>query len=153
MIRFETEQTIARSAGDVWAYAADIVRHPEWMSVTDARLIHGTGSEVGTRAVERIAMGPRTADVDVEVTASVSARRIAWRVAGGGPVAGDVALDLEPLGPDRTRAVYSGSIGLTGLWRLLEPFMAGEIRSGEAAELVRLKENLESSPAPAIAAP
>ena len=34
MIRFETEQTIERPADEVWAYAADVARHPEWMGVT-----------------------------------------------------------------------------------------------------------------------
>lgn len=147
MIRFETEQTIERPAADIWAYAADIPRHPEWMGVTDARIVHGTGTEVGARAVERMRMGPRTLDVGFEVSGAIPARQIAWRVAGGGPLVGDVSLDLEPLGPDRTRAVWSGSIELTGLWRLLEPLMAGEVKSGEAAELRRLKANLEAVPA------
>ena len=52
MIKFETVQTIERSADDVWAYAADIRRHPEWMGVTDARIVQGSGAEVGARAIE-----------------------------------------------------------------------------------------------------
>ena len=152
MIRFETEQTIARSAEDVWAYAADIVRHPEWMGVTDARIVRGQGTEVGARAVERMKLGPRSIDVEFEVSGSIPARRIAWRVAGGSPLAGDITLDLEPLGPDRTRAVWSGWIGLTGIWRLIEPLMAAEVKAGEAAELRRLKENLERAPAIAATA-
>ena len=145
MIRFATEQTIARSADDIWTYAADILRHPEWMGVTDARIVRGTGTEVGARALERIKLGPRSVDVEFEVSGSSPARRIAWRVASGSPLAGDVALDLEPLGPERTRAVWSGWLGLTGLWRLLEPLMAAEVKAGEAAELRRLKANLEST--------
>ncbi|HEV8401513.1 MAG TPA: SRPBCC family protein [Candidatus Limnocylindrales bacterium] len=43
MIRFETEQTIERPADDVWAYAADIRRHPEWMGVTDATIVQRRG--------------------------------------------------------------------------------------------------------------
>jgi len=73
--------------------------------------------------------------------------------AGGSPLAGEVALDLEPLGPDRTRAVWSGSMGLTGLWRVVEPLMAAEMKNGEAAELRRLKERLErDTAAPAVTA-
>ena len=152
MIRFETEQTIARPAAEVWAYAADILRHPEWMGVTDARVVHGTGTEVGARALERIKVGPRSVDVEFEVSGSIPARRIAWRVIGRSPLAGDVTLDLEPRGPEQTRAVWSGSIGLKGLWRLAEPLMAGEIKSGEAEELRRLKMNLETRPAAVAAA-
>jgi hypothetical protein len=143
MIRFDTEQTIERSAADVWAYATDILRHPEWMGVTDARLLRGNGADVGDAAIEHVKLGPREAEVEVRVSASVPARQIAWTVAGRSPIAGDVRLDLEALGPERTRAVWSGWLGLTGIWRILEPLMAAEIRSGEAAELLRLKANLE----------
>jgi uncharacterized membrane protein len=143
MIRFETEQTIGRSAEDVWAYAADIRLHPEWMGVIDARIVQGNGTEVGARALERITMGGRTIDVAVAVSESIPARRIGWTVTGDSRIAGAVTLQLDPLGPDRTRAVWSGQLGLTGMWRLIEPFMARDIRNGEAAEL---KANLETSP-------
>ena len=63
----------------------------------------------------------------------------------GSPVAGAVTLDLESLGLEETRAVWSGSIGLTGVWRVVEPLMAKEIREGEATELRRLKERLETT--------
>ena len=89
----------------MWAYAAAIPRHPEWMGVTDARIIEGTGTDVGTRALERIKIGPRSVEVEFRVSESVPARRISWTVSGGSPMAGDVTLALEPLGPDRTRAV------------------------------------------------
>jgi uncharacterized membrane protein len=146
MISFATEQTIERSAGDVWAYAADIVRHPEWMDVTAARVVDGGGTEVGARALERLKLGPRSVEVPFEVTGSVPARRIAWRSAAGSPLAFDVAIELEALAPRLTRAVMSGTIGLTGLLRLVEPLMASEVRAGEAAELARLKANLEAAP-------
>ena len=144
MIRFETEQTIGRSADEVWGYAADILRHPEWMGVTDARLVRGAGTDVGTRATERLRIGPRTVDVELTVAESVPGRRVRWTVAGRSPLRADVSLDLEPLAAGQTRATWSGSIGLHGWWRVLEPLMAGEVRSGEAAELQRLKTNLET---------
>ena len=85
MIRFRTEQTVERSAADVWAYAADILRHPEWMGVTGARILRGQGTDVGARAMERMKLGPRSIEVEFEVSAAVPAQRIAWRVAGVGP--------------------------------------------------------------------
>lgn len=151
MIRFQSEQTIARSADDVWEYAADILRHPEWMGVLDARVVQGRGTELGARASERIKLGPRTVDVGLEVSASMPGRRIGWRIAGGRPLEGDVAIDLKPLSPKRCRAVWSGSLRMKGVWRLLEPLMASEVRFGEAAELVRLKDNLERASAQASA--
>jgi carbon monoxide dehydrogenase subunit G len=145
MIRFETEQTIHRSAEDVWAYATDIVRHPEWMGVIDARIVEGTGTEVGARATERLRIGPRTVEVELAVAEAIPGRRVRWTVAGRSPLRADVAIDLAPVGTDGTRVVWSGSIGLAGLWRLLEPLMAREVRDGEAAELRRLKTNLETA--------
>lgn len=153
MIRFRTEQTIERPAHEVWSYAADITRHPEWMGVLDARLISGDPTEIGARGVERMKLGPRTFDVALEVSGSIPAQRIAWRIAGDSPFTGEVTLDLESLGADRTRAVWSGSLRLRGWWRLIDPVVAAEVRSGEAAELRRLKETLEATPssAPAMA--
>ena len=153
MIAFQTEQTIERRAHEVWSYAANIARHPEWMGVLEAHLVSGQPTEVGVRGVERMKLGPRIFDVDIQVSTSIPDRRIGWRMSGGSPFTGEVTLDLEPLGPDRTRAVWSGSIGLTGWWRLLEPLMAAEVKTGEAAELRRLKETLEAVPAMAPAFP
>jgi len=151
MIRFQTEQTIDRPAQEIWTYAADITRHPQWMSVIDARLVSGQATDVGARGVERTKLGPRTFDVSLVVSKSIPAQRIAWRMDGGSPFIGEVTLDLEPLGADRTRAVWSGGIGLTGWWRLIEPLMATEVRAGEAAELRRLKAALEMAPGSASA--
>jgi hypothetical protein len=55
MTSFVAEQTIARSAQDVWTYAADIVRHTEWMTVTDAGIVHGDGTQVGARGRAAVA--------------------------------------------------------------------------------------------------
>jgi uncharacterized protein YndB with AHSA1/START domain len=145
VIPFRSEQTIDRSAMEVWEYAADIDRHPTWMSVIDARVVHGRSTDVGTRALESVKIGPRRQAVEFEVAEADPGRRLAYRVLSG-PMRGDVAMDLEAIGPDRTRVVWAGSLGLSGLMRLVEPLFAGEIRAGEAAELARLKERLEAGP-------
>ena len=94
------EQTIERSAQDVWAYAADIVRHPEWMTVTDARIVQGgDGTRVGARGRERLRFGPFGWDVEFEVAEAEPGRRIVWRAVGGAPFDLTVSLDLEPMGP------------------------------------------------------
>src|SRR5215216_1386621 len=68
MTKAETEQLIERSPEDVWAYAADVVRHPEWMGVTDATLLDGNGSDVGSRGRERLVLGPFKWDAEFEVS-------------------------------------------------------------------------------------
>jgi len=143
MIRSQTEQMIERSAEEVWAYAADVVRHPEWMSVSDAALLRGNGSEVGSRGRERLALGPFKWNVEFEVSEAVPGRRIVWRSVAGAPFDLEVALILEPAGPASTRATYGAAIQPHGLWRLLSPMMAMEGKAGPERELRRLKENVE----------
>jgi uncharacterized membrane protein len=151
VITTKTEQVIERPAADVWAYAADIVRHPDWMSVTNAALLHGTGSQVGSRGRERLALGPFKWDVEFEVAEAVPERRIVWRSVSGAPFDLAVSLDLEPTGPASTRATYGAAIQPHGLWRLLSPLMAAEGKAGPERELRRLKDNVEKDAAPAAA--
>ena len=152
MSRGVAEQTIARSAQDVWTYAADIVRHAEWMTTTDARIVSGVGTQPGARGRERMRFGPFGWDVEFEVIDATPGRRIAWRSVSGAPFDLDVALDLEPTGPASTKATYCADIRLHGLWRLLSPMLAMEASAGPARELQRLKTHVEAGPvlAPAM---
>ncbi len=145
MIRSTTEQTIARSAEDIWTYAADTLRHPEWMSVTDARIVRGHGGEVGARGREHLAFGPFRWDAEFEVVEAVPGRRIVWRAVAGVPFQADLALDLVSLGPTSTRATYRLAFQMRGLWRLLTPLVAMDSKAGPARELRRLKENIEAA--------
>lgn len=151
MITSRTEQVIERPAADVWTYAADIVRHPDWMSVTEAALLRGTGSEVGSRGRERVALGPFKWDVEFEVAEAIPERRIVWRAVSGAPFDLEVSLDLEPAGALSTRATYGAAIEPHGLWRLLSPLMGAEGKAGPERELRRLKENVEKLAPPAEA--
>lgn len=146
MIKFETEQTIARSADEIWTYAADVLRHPDWMAVTDARLLHGQGSEVGARGRERLMLGPFKWDVEFEVVEAEPGRRIVWRAVDDPRFDLEVGLDLAPFGPTTTRALYGATVQLRGPWRLLAPLVAMEGRAGQARELQRLKKNVETTP-------
>ena len=145
MSRFVSEQTIARSSEDVWAYAADIVRHPEWMAVTDARVVEGDGTRTGARGRERMRFGPFEWDVEVEVAEAIPGRRIVWKAVSGAPFDLEVALDLDALSPASTRAIYAANVRLHGLWRLLSPLVAMEAKSGPARELQQLKAQVEAA--------
>jgi uncharacterized membrane protein len=145
VIKYQTEQTIERAAADVWAYAADIARHPEWMGVTDAAVVRGVGSDVGARGRERLVLGPFKWDVEFEVAEAVPGQRIVWRSVAGAPFDLQVSLDLAPAGPTLTRATYGAEIQPHGLWRLLAPLMAAEGKAGPERELRRLKEILETA--------
>jgi len=151
MSRFVSEQTIARSAEDVWAYAADIVRHPEWMAVADARVVEGDGTQTGARGRERMRFGPFGWDVEFEVADSVPGRRIVWKAVRGAPFDLEVTLDLEAVGSASSKATYGADLRLHGLWLLLSPIVAMEAKSGPARELQRLKAQVEAAPAMAPA--
>jgi uncharacterized membrane protein len=151
MSRFEAQQTIARSADVIWTYAADIVRHPEWMTVTDAQVVRGQGTEIGARGRERMGFGPFGWDVEFEVADADPGRRIAWKAVGGAPFDLEVSLDVEPQGPSTTKATYGAEIRLRGIWRLLSPLVAMEAKAGPARELERLKDRVEGAPATAEA--
>ncbi len=145
MTRFVSEQTIARSADDVWAYATDIVRHTEWMTVTDARIVRGDGTQVGARGRERMRFGTFGWDVEFEVADAEPGRRVSWKSVSGAPFDLAVSLDLEPLGPTSTKATYAADIRLHGLWRLLGPIVAMEGKAGPERELGRLKAQVEGA--------
>ena len=146
------EETIARSAQDVWRYAADIVRHAEWMTVTDARIVRGDATQTGARGRAKMRFGPFGWDVEFEVVDAKPGRRLAWKKVSGAPFDLEVTLDLESLGPTSTKATYGADIQLHGLWRLLSPMLAMEAKAGPARELQRLKTQVEAAPvmAPAM---
>jgi uncharacterized membrane protein len=147
LITNETEATIDRSAQQAWAYAADILRHPDWMSVADARLIRGEGTKVGDRGRETLILGPFKWEIQFEVVEAVPGRRIVWRSVDDPRLDLEVGLDLEPAGDASTRATYHGAVKLHGRWRLLTPLMAVEASAGLRRELQRLKASLETAPA------
>jgi carbon monoxide dehydrogenase subunit G len=148
MISYRFEETIRRPADEIWLFAADITRHPQWMAVTEATILSGDSTTVGARGREIVRLGPFRWAMEFEVIDAAPGRRITWRATGGGPGTGDLTLDLEPVNAHETRAIYRGEVHLKGLWRLFEPIMAKEIREGEARELQRSKALLEE-PAPA----
>lgn len=151
MTRFVAMQTIARSADDVWAYAADIVRHTEWMTVTDARIVRGDGTQVGAHGREGMRFGPFGWDVEFEVVEATPGRRILWKSVAGAPFDLAVSLDLEPVGPTSTKATYGADIQLHGLWRLIGPIVAMEGKAAPERELGRLKAQVEGATTMAVA--
>jgi uncharacterized membrane protein len=144
MSTFEVSDVIARSAQDIWSYAAEIERHDEWMTVTNARATSGRGLAVGDRGKEVGGLGPWKWDVEVEVTAADPGRRLTWRSVAGAPFDLEVTLDLTEIDATSTRATYRASLRMRGLWRLIGPIAAMEGAAGPKRELARLKANLEA---------
>jgi uncharacterized protein YndB with AHSA1/START domain len=150
MTTYEAHTEIARSAEEVWSYAADILRHTEWMSVADAHLLAGDGTQVGARGRERLLLGPFKWDVEFEVVEAEVGHRLLWR-SRDARFDMEVGLELKPSGPTSVRARYYGAAQMHGRWRLLSPLVAMEGSAGVQRELAQLKARVEAAPA-AVAA-
>ena len=151
MTAYEAQTDIARSAAEVWRYAADILRHTEWMSVADAHLLAGDGTQVGARGRERLLLGPFKWDVEFEVVEAEVGRRLLWR-SRDARFDLEIGLELEPSGPTSVRARYYGAAQMHGRWRLLSPLVAMEGSAGVKRELAQLKARVEGAPAAVPAA-
>jgi len=151
MTKYEAQAEIARSADEVWSYAADILRHTEWMSVADAHLLDGDGTQVGARGRERLLLGPFKWDVEFEVVEAEFGRRLLWR-SRDARFDMEVGLELEPSGPASVRARYHGAARMHGRWRLLSPLVAMEGSANVKRELAQLKARVEGAPAAVPAA-
>jgi uncharacterized protein YndB with AHSA1/START domain len=143
MSAFEAEAVIAASPDDVWTTAADILRHPAWMNVADARVVRGVGTQVGDRGRERLRLGPLVWDIEFEVAEAEPGRRLRWRSIDDPHFDLEVVLSLDPAGTGSTRATYGAAVRTHGRWRLLAPLIAMEGSAGVRREVGRLRELIE----------
>jgi Polyketide cyclase / dehydrase and lipid transport len=151
MIRYQSSIVVDRPHGVVATYVLDPTRHGEWMGdVTSVERLTPGDVGVGSRFRYGIRKGPMAMDLRFRIEGLDPARFVAYQTEPGGPLDWSARLEFEAVDPGRTKVSSSGQIGLHGIRRLMEPLMAGEVRSGEAAELVALKRVLEAD-APATA--
>jgi len=129
---------------EVYRLASDVNRMDDWTEMTGTHLISGDMARVGSQLEITIKMGPRKQVMVFQLTELEQNRRFGFKTVSKGAMEWDGDFTFEPQGPSSTRMVSSGQIRLNGLLRLLEPLMAGEVRSGEAKELVKFKELVES---------
>jgi uncharacterized protein YndB with AHSA1/START domain len=142
MIRYETQVHIDRPQHEVYAAMTDPARYHEWTDMVDVRIDHGA-PRVGGRGTFRIAGGPIRGDLTMEYLEVHPDRRLVITIEHPWLTWRSVS-ELIPSGGG-TELHYGGEMRLRGLRRLLEPFVAGEVRSGEAAEAERLKAIVEAN--------
>jgi hypothetical protein len=136
---------IARPPEDVFAYATDFARFPEWQEgVVAARPEGDAPRAVGSRAVVTRRVGPRELQRTEEIT-ELNAPRT-WTVRGvGGPAVAIARGTIEPLeGGERSHVTIALEFEGRGIGRLLVPLV---IRRQARKQLPRnaqqLKERLE----------
>jgi uncharacterized membrane protein len=147
MIRVETSTTIDRPAEDVARYLAELERMTEWTDMTASRRLTDGPTRDGTRAYAEVAMGPLKLGWTYQVRNVDPGGGFSFTTVSRSALGMDGHFRLTPLAPDKTKVDYLVEVRTRGLLRLLEPLFRGEIARGEAAEIGRLKAQLEGAPA------
>jgi Polyketide cyclase / dehydrase and lipid transport len=143
VIRYSSVQTIDRLPSVVFDILLDAARYSDWTEMQDGTWDGDGPVRVGTTGSFRMPGGPFAGTLRMEVVELAPDRRFVVRITH--PKLDWIATtDLEADG-SRTRMTYAGEVRLTGLQRLLEPFMRGEVGREEAREAERLKALLEGS--------
>lgn len=151
MIHYSTVVSIRRSPSDVLAALLDAERYSKWTEMVDTRF-EGEGTPgIGSRGEFRLPAGPLKGRYEMEILALERDRRLDIRIDGSG-LRWISRVTLEPEGAG-TRMTYAGDISILGWRRILEPLMAREAQAGEAREVERFRDLLESEAAPPPAMP
>jgi uncharacterized protein YndB with AHSA1/START domain len=144
MINYQSEVIVNRPVEQVYRLVTDVARFDDWTPMTGTHLVSSGNLRVGSQMETTIKMGPMKQTMVFEVTDLEENRQLGFKTVSKGAVEWDGDYTFEPQGPSSTRVVNSGQLRLNGVLKLFEPLMAGEVRSGEAKEVIKLKELLES---------
>lgn len=143
MIRYQSAVKIAAPPADVFPYLVERDRQAQWSDVPMRPLTDGP-TRAGTRMELTFGRGPLRATVTLEIAVLEAGRRMAFVTAGRGPIDWRGEYRVEAVDDGASRVSQSGQLRFRGLWRLLEPIVGAEIRSGELKELERLKTVVEA---------
>jgi carbon monoxide dehydrogenase subunit G len=132
---------IDRPPDEVFAYATDPARFPEWQ--TDIASVEVEGAGVGARFSTTRQVGPARQTIVQEVVESEAPRR--WSARGvGGALLASGTVTVEPLDDGRgSRVTFSLSFQAHGPLRAILPLIARQTRTTAPKSYERLKELLE----------
>jgi uncharacterized protein YndB with AHSA1/START domain len=134
---------VDRPAEEVFAYATDPARFPEWQAGVVSGHMDGVGTGVGARciSVRRIGGAERASTSEL---VHVDPPRT-WSVRGiDGPIRAAVDVTVEPISAKRSRVSIGVDFIGHGIGKLLVPLVVRrEALKEMPANLVRLKDRLE----------
>lgn len=138
---------IARSPEDVFTYATDFSRFPEWQSsVISAQPQGDAPLAVGSRALVTRRAGPRRLAQTVQVTEFDPPRRSTVRGVGG-PIEATAQMTLEPVADGaRSRVTIALDFQGHGIGKLLRPLLRRQARKQLPRNVRKLQEQLERGP-------
>ena len=144
MVRVEESVTINRPIEEVFAYASNIERQPEWVApLSESRKTTSGPTRVGTTYQQVAKFLGRRIEMECEITAYEPPAVYAFR-AKNGPMNMEMRFTLTSEGAQTTRVtqVVEGESG--GVFKLADPIMARTMKKQFAADLETLKTSLES---------
>ena len=149
MIKVEKSIEVERPAEDVFAFVCDHTNSPRWQrGLLEVRRTSDGPIGVGTRhSVVRTFMGRRL-EATNEFTEYEPDKLIAFK-ANSDSMTGQVWRTVEPVGRDRARVTVRMELRLTGVLGLVERPAAAGLKREVEADLVALKELLETEAAAA----
>jgi uncharacterized protein YndB with AHSA1/START domain len=132
---------IDRPPDEVFAYATDPARFPQWQ--TDVVRVEVDGHGVGSRFTTVRRIGGADRDMVQEVTEDQPPRT--WAAHGvGGPIRPNATVTVEPLdGGRRSRATFGLDFDGRGMAELLVPLVRRMAAKAAPASYQRLKDLLE----------
>jgi carbon monoxide dehydrogenase subunit G len=142
VIQFSDTIAVARPPRDVFAFVADLNNIPKWQAeVVTSKVVTPGPTKAGTRFTEDVKMGPMRVTAMCEVTEFAADKMMAFKAESSAiSYQGRVVVEPSGTGTDLT---ISGTANLKGLWKLMQPMMRGEFKSGISKELAAIKAILE----------
>src|SRR3970040_2754814 len=144
MINVKVSTVINRPIAEVFAFVANSENHPKWeMNVQKVQMLSSAPNGVGTTYQCELKLPGQSAKSKFEITEYEANKKIAFEGEAAGPA--------KPKGSFLFESVTGGTQitslprpEFRGLFRLLEPMMAGYIRKNNVAHLSNLKRLLEA---------
>jgi uncharacterized protein YndB with AHSA1/START domain len=143
MIHIEHSIQIGRSRSEVFDFLTNVENLPRWQAnLVQSVPISDGPARVGFQFEETIHVMMRRIRAVCTVTEIKANERFAFEMRSNGPLDCDAHFELQPVA-NGTRLTLIGTARLRGVWRLLQPIVAGELRKETLAELMAMKALLE----------
>jgi len=144
MINVEESIVINRPVAEVFAFIADFENHPQWeTNFQKVKLIRATPSGVGRKYQCDLKLPGQTATSMFEITEYEVNKKIAFEAEPAGPAKPNGSFLFESV-PSGTKITLVPRPEFRGIFKLLEPMMAGYVRKQNQDHLKKLKHLLET---------
>ena len=144
MINVEVSTVINCPVADVFAFVANFENHPKWeMNFQKVKLLTSTPTGVGTTYQCDLKLPGQSATSKFEITQYEANKNIAFEGETAGPAKPNGSFLFESVAGG-TKITLLPRPEFRGLFKLLEPMMAGYIRKQNEEHLINLKKLLET---------